>query len=603
MFVIGKTQLKEVYLASQKEGFRINEYLIINDEYHGNVLVEVVDSFTLPKAVDGVLPNGSTVELVEEVFKENKRIYIAKVNVLNVLTSPITPNSECRKADFSEVEDLLLQAQPDKGFTLGVIKGTENMQDELPTHLQNISPFWVNKRADKQKGVPFIINHRDQRVYPHIGIFGTSGSGKSFGMRVICEEMMKKRIPALAFDPHLELNFNKTMDGLASEHVYDYSDSHKIFKVGKDIGISFADLKFDELVHLLEFVDPLSEPQKSALESLYKKGDTLAHLKGQISKLKTAFEYNDLKQSERKDKSISPEETLLYERFKHEVSGAKALQALNWKIISLEKTNIFEGNVLGAERALKEGKLAIIRGDMQRLLMLSSYILKKFYKKRRNFQDASEQSGVENAEYFPMFFTIFDEAHNFAPKGHATPTRRIIKTIAQEARKYGVFEVFCTQKPDALDETIMAQLNTKIVYRLNTTSDMEMIQKETNLTPEEVKTLPDLPSGHCFVFSPTLPKTFAVQFRTTFTASPHSVDPFEEFVGYLKETAKDDVDDALLSILPIETGKMARIQSQLSDILGKSVDIETITKSLEKMEKEGRILAKKNPFGKSYTNI
>ncbi|WDU82706.1 helicase HerA domain-containing protein [Caloramator sp. Dgby_cultured_2] len=45
--------------------------------------------------------------------------------------------------------------------------------------------------------------------YPHIGIFGGSGSGKSFGMRVILEEIMKLNIPTVVLDPHYEMDFSK----------------------------------------------------------------------------------------------------------------------------------------------------------------------------------------------------------------------------------------------------------------------------------------------------------------------------------------------------------------------------------------------------------
>jgi hypothetical protein len=599
MNVIGKTGLRDLYLVSNKEAFRINEYLMIEDPSHGDIACEVIDTFTLPMAVAEVFPEGCSPEFLPSLdINKKDRLFMARAKVLKAIRTPIMTTSKVRKPEFDEVKHLLLQAKPEDSFHLGVILGTEDMQKDLPEEISNLSPLWKNKKAVNQEGVPFILDYREQRVYPHIGLFGTSGSGKSFGLRVMCEELMAKRIPGIAFDPHFELNFSKPMEGLSPEKVMDYSDRHEAFYIGKDIGITFTELNVDELGHLLLYVGSLSEPMRGALDALYEKGDSLAHLKQKISDLKEAFEEMEKPAKDREDLDASI--VLLYEKNKKKVSGAQTLQALSWRIDALENTDIFNGDVSKAEQAIKKGKLAIIRGDLRKLQMISSYVLNKFYKKRRNYQDAREK-GLELTEFFPMFFVIVDEAHNFAPKHDANPTKTILKTIAQEARKYGVFEIFCTQKPNALDDTILAQLNTKIIYRLNTASDMEMVQKETNLTEQEVQTLPDLPSGYCFVSSPTLPKTFAVRFRTTFTESPHVVDPFEEFQEELGRNQVFELDSVLLNFLPIKTTKLAGIHSDINAKAKTNASIKEITETLERMSKQGDIKRVKSPMGVEYS--
>ena len=601
MNVIGKAGLRDLYLVSPKEPFRINEYLMINDPTHKDVACEVIDTFTLPMAVAEVFPEGCSPEFLNVLnIKKDQPLFMARVKVLKQLRSPVMTTSPVRKPAFDEVKHLLLQAEPKDSFHLGVILGTEDLQSELPEDISNLAPLWKNKRAVNQEGVPFILDYREQRVYPHIGLFGTSGSGKSFGLRVMCEELMAKRIPGIAFDPHFELNFSRPMNGLPEDKVVDYSDRHEAFYIGKDIGITFTELNLDELCHLLLYVGSLSEPMRGALDVLYEKGDTLAKLKQNVSDLKVAFE--EMEKNKHDQEELTSNQALLYARHKTKVAGAATLQALSWRIDSLENTDIFEGDVSGAEKAIKKGKLAIIRGDLRRLQMISSYVLNKFYKKRRNYQDAREK-GMEGAEYFPMFFVIVDEAHNFAPKHDANPTKTILKTIAQEARKYGVFEIFCTQKPNALDDTILAQLNTKIIYRLNTASDMEMVQKETNLTEEEVQTLPDLPSGFCFVSSPTLAKTFAVRFRTTFTESPHVVDPFEEFQVELEKSQPFELDNILLDFLPIRSTKLASIHSDISAKAKGNISIKDITDTLKRLTVNGIINEKKSPMGSDYTLV
>lgn len=596
MFVLGRTNTKEIYLISQENPFIMNEYLMVMDPNYGTVPVEVISTIALPMAVPTVLPEGSAVEFLQILnIKSNEPIFMAKAHVLKTLTTPIMPTSKVRKPDFLEVEHILIHAKPDDGFTLGVIQGTTQMHKQLPKELQNIAPGWANKQAIPQDSVPFMFPFRKFREYPHIGIFGTSGSGKSFGLRVMEEEMMKFSIPGLSFDPHQESVFDKPMDGLSPEKQQNYKGKYEIFYIGKDVGIRFSELNLDELIHLFEFVGALSEPQKAALEALYEKGDTLVYLKQRIRDLKTAFEEHEKPKREQDQLSQAQEE--LYARYRNRVSGASTLQALSWKLDSLENTQIFDRDVEEVERALKQRKLAVIRGDIKRLQMLSSYMIKKFYKKRRRYQDARER-GLEE-DYFPMFFIVMDEAQNFAPKRQFSPIGNVLKTIALEARKYGVFLVMVTQKPDALDETIVAQLNTKIIYRLNTASDMEMVKKETNLTEEEVKTLPDLLSGSCFVSSPILPKTFAVRFRTTFTESPNTKDPFQELDQFGVSKERRELADFLATRLPINSANMSRVHAEVNQ-KWKSFAVKDVWDTLADMAKAGRVKEKKSPLGATY---
>jgi hypothetical protein len=45
-----------------------------------------------------------------------------------------------------------------------------------------------------QRDIPYILDLKSMHQYPHIGVFGGSGSGKSFGLRVVLEELMIQNI-------------------------------------------------------------------------------------------------------------------------------------------------------------------------------------------------------------------------------------------------------------------------------------------------------------------------------------------------------------------------------------------------------------------------
>jgi|HigsolmetaAR206D_1030411.scaffolds.fasta_scaffold00003_186 DNA helicase HerA-like ATPase len=597
MFVLGRTETKTVILATQESPFTLNEYLMIEDPYHGPVPVEVVDTFAYPMAVESVLPSGCAVEFLRAMeLKPDNPLFLAKADVLRPIATPVMPASRVRKPKFAEIQDILIQADPSKGFTLGVIEGTGPMQSELPDELQNVAPLWLGNQAGEQRGVPFFLDFHRLREYPHFEIIGTTGSGKTFGMRVLEEELMKFSIPGLVFDPHQESVFCNPVKGLPEALKTDFSGKYETFYIGKDVGIRFVELTLDELVHLFEFVGPLTDPQKAALEVLYEQGDTLAYLRQKIVNLKIAFEEKD--KPKREQEPLKPEQEELYAKYRNRVSGASTLQALGWKLDSLENTRIFNGDIEGVERALKARKLAVIRGDIRRLQMLSSYIIKKFYLKRRAYQDARERG--EEEECFPMFFIVMDEAHNFAPKGRFSPVGNVIKTVALEARKYGVFLVMVTQKPNALDETIMAQLNTKIIFRLHSKGDMDMIQRETNLTEEEMKRLPHLLSGSCFISSPLLSKNFVVRFRTTFTEVPNTKDPFEELDQFSVSKNREELATFLLGRLPIHSGKIAALHSEANRVLSGTYTLQDITDTLGELVVSGKVVKKQSPFGILY---
>ena len=110
---------------------------------------------------------------------------------------PLKPGRLSGEPIFEEVRDLLIKTYPKDGLTLGVIQGTEALSGSLPAELQQVAPLFDNKKASCLKwGVPFAFDYKSTNNYPHIGVFGGSGSGKkSFDLRVLIEELMDKKCP------------------------------------------------------------------------------------------------------------------------------------------------------------------------------------------------------------------------------------------------------------------------------------------------------------------------------------------------------------------------------------------------------------------------
>lgn len=605
IYIVGKTSPQEVCVVSAEREFVLDEYLIVEDSNSKDLVCEVLETYSYPSVDTDTFSHESGLfnSLKNQSIDINKTLHVAKLKVLEEVYSPIQVGCNVREPEFGDLEKLLIRTTTDNGFTLGVIKGTENLQNKLPAQFFNIAPLYNSSTGIiPQQGIPFIFDYYAVKEYPGIGLFGNSGSGKSFTVRVFCEEIMQKRVPAVIFDPHYEFDFTNTAKNIPDSMKANYNNKHEMFQVGVNVGINFVDLNTDELISLMEFVADVSQPMRSAVEELHQKNDSFTSLINRVEKLKMAFENQDKSEHER---DILPEEiVLLYAKHKNKIAGTTTLQAVAWRLDQLNKTGIFGHDITLVELCMLKRKLAIIRGDLKLLKMFASYVIKKLYRKRRAYRDWA-QSLNDDMKYqpqkFPPFFIILDEAHHFAPNSnYINPTKSILREIGQEARKYGVFLILGTQRPALLDSTLTAQLNTKIVFRTGIESDMQMIKMETNLSPKQVSRLPELTSGNAFVSSAILSKTLYVRFRATKTQSPHSNHPFDELDGF---NSNDKLKSALLDYLPFSEEKLPRCHAEINKKVGRVVALSEILEVLDEMAEQQEIKREHSPFGNIYDKL
>ena len=599
IYVVGNTTPKEVYVVSNQRPFVMDEYLIIEDKTIGDCVGEVINTYHYPN-IKGKEDLKYQLDIYNSLCRVNMAcgsIYLAKVKILEEYAIPIASESKVRTPNFNEIEKLLMPT--DTGIALGVINGTGDFK--VPDEYSQVAPlFKAGVGVVPQKGLPFILDHYMFREYPHIGFFGGSGSGKTFGIRCLAEGLMEKGIPAIIFDPHNEFSFDIEMPGYPQSGKKPLKNMSEVFVIGKNVGINFSELRTEEIISLLEFVAELTQPMIGALEALHEKNDSFVTLYDRVNKLRKAFEYHDNKYRNPKDQTeLSHDIALIYERFKEKVSGTATLQALSWRLSQLNKIGIFNCDISGVEACLVKRKTAVIRGKQKHLKMLASYLITKLYRKRRAFKDYEQSGETKAPTKFPPFFIIVDEAHDFAPNGnYSNPAKRILREISQEARKYGVFEVFGTQRPSLLDMTITAQLNTKVIFRTNIEADMQMIAKETNLNEQQVKRLPELSSGNAFISSATLKKTMYIRFKATRTISPNSEHPYDELNQY---DTDDKLREWLLANMPIKTGKYHLINSEINAVMNRMVPLPEVVEILDLMVMEGLVSKVKSPLGADYS--
>lgn len=601
-YIIGRTGLNEVYIMNQETPIAISSYFLIEDRINGKLIGEIIDTFNIPCITEELLNKiGSDLKMIAKVgLKEDEVTYVGKLKLMQDLVFPITPLSEVKLATFEEIKPFVYKTNVEDGFNIGIIKGTELMQEDLPDNLKNVAPMWENGFAVEQKGIPFVFDYNAFREYPNLFTTGGSGSGKSFAFRVLMEDSMDHNIPSIVFDIHNEFEFNVPMSGL--KQIRNYQGKYDIFKVGKDIGIDFNEITTGELMTLIAHKEPLSDAQRRILERIHKTGMSIGDFEHQLNIMADAFGKMD---SFRADpNTLTPEERFYYDEYKKYVTSPDTIRSILSKFQLVKDTGIFIKNIQPVKMCLKNSKLAIIRGNLAVAKMLMTFMLNRFYNERRYYLDNNIKN-PNDPKFFPPFLLFIDEAHNFAHKDLSSPLRNLLRQLAQEARKYGVFLIICTQGPCLLDKTLLDQMNTKISLRTSDIINKDIIKNELNLTDIQYEMLPNLPSGCGFISSPILSKTFHIQFRTSFTMQPKAVGTFDELHQFQQNQnnineVQNEICQWIMNEAKPDSRKKAQLLANLNRV-GHNLDIQNLSDILHEMDKIGVIKITKNAMGESYS--
>lgn len=104
----------------------------------------------------------------------------------------------------------------------------------------------------------------------------------------------------------------------------------------------------------------------------------------------------------------------------------------------------------------------------------------------------------------PVFF-VLEEAHNFVPGGQGAQSHSaaIIKRIASEGRKFGLFLVLITQRPYKVHGDTLSQCNSQIIMRLTNPQDQQAIRLSSESISEGLLAdLPGLNIGEAVILGP-----------------------------------------------------------------------------------------------------
>ena len=306
------------------------------------------------------------------------------------------------------------------------------------------------------------------------GIFGKTGTGKSFLTRlVLCGLIKNKKAVNLIFDMHNEYGFRAMKEG---------GQGNSFVKGLKQL--------FGNQVALFS-LDPESSRQRGIQpdHEVYITYDQVAvedviALQDELQLNPTASESAYLVYAMYKDRwlrqllSIDGPDV---EQFAEDIGANKSsLSALHRKLKRLENFPFMVNSLNGAD-AVDTMMDYIDRGihivlEFGRQTGMLAYLLVANILSRRIHEQYVTKSekfyASQKPEDQPRHLVItIEEAHKFL--NPATARQTIFGTIAREMRKYYVSLLVVDQRPSGIDEEVLSQLGTKITALLNDEKDIQ----------------------------------------------------------------------------------------------------------------------------------
>lgn len=145
-----------------------------------------------------------------------------------------------------------------------------------------------------------------------------------------------------------------------------------------------------------------------------------------------------------------------------------------------------------------------------RLLAINSVLATHWDKARGSWARALRRD-PESDTRVPTFIVV-DEAHNLIPaEAHGKAEialREQFRTIVAEGRKYGLFLILASQRPDKLDPLVLSECENKVVMRLGSGSVLAITQKMLGLDdvpPKLLEKCLEFETGRALLIGPWAP--------------------------------------------------------------------------------------------------
>ncbi|NOR84587.1 DUF87 domain-containing protein [archaeon] len=331
---------------------------------------------------------------------------------------------------------------------------------------------------DANKDVKVYMN-TEGLISKHVAVLAATGSGKSYTVGVILEELLEKKLPVVILDPHGEYVSLKFKNDNEKElaMMEKYGISPKAFNVVEyspdprlnpgSIAIKFAENELN--ANDLSQIFP-TKPTSAQMAILYTAiRDAKEHKKGK-------YNLDDIVNFVANSESSS-----------------------KWNVINMielvKDLGLFSTDPTKLSDIVKPGQASIInlRGVAPEIQGIVSYkIVEQIFEKRK-------------VGRIPPLFMIIEEAHNFCPEKEVRASSKIIRNVASEGRKFGLGLCIISQRPARVDKNVLSQCNTQIILKITNPNDLKAVSYAEGITSGIESEIKNLNPGTALILGHEMP--------------------------------------------------------------------------------------------------
>ena len=370
------------------------------------------------------------------------------------------------------------------------------------------------------------------------GVFGKSGTGKTFFTRLLLIGMVQKKAAAnLIFDMHNEYGWEGSSEGgrsvkglkqlfpsqIAVFALDEESARRRQVKTDCIVEIGYDEIEPED-IELLKDTLNLTQPAIEAVYQLARNFGEQRWLEGFLN-LGSGEETKDLLDR------LSIHESS-YRNLRRGLERLRRLPFLVHHARENSVQRILEYLDRGMNVVLEFGRYT----DVTAYVLVANILTRRIYAQYRERKEAA--MGEKKAEPYPLVITI-EEAHKFLNPAVAGQT--IFGTIAREMRKYNVTLLVIDQRPSGIDDEVMSQLGTKVAYLLDNEKDIDSVLMGVSGKTELKTVLAKLEAKQqALIFGHALPMPVVVKTREYGSAESYREFGFRD-AAELKRKAEEDI--------------------------------------------------------------
>ncbi|MFA5317733.1 MAG: ATP-binding protein [Dehalococcoidales bacterium] len=414
-----------------------------------------------------------------------------------------------------------------------VVKLASQEDIELVFGPEDEKRFYVGSPLDMETKICLDL---EELVKRSNGIFGKSGTGKTFLTRLLLIGMLQKsRAVNLIFDMHNEYGWAgsserghkvKALKQLFPSRVAVFTldeENSKVRRVSTDfvVRIGYDEVEPEDIALLRQTLG-LTEP---AVEAVYQ----VARRFGR-NWLKKVLELDDTEAIKDLREELNIHEST-FQNLKRGLGIIKRMPFMVPHVTEKAVARILEYLGRGINVVLEFGRFR----DITAYVLVANMLSRRIYDQYQTLMEKA--MGTDGVQPQPLVITI-EEAHKFLSPEVASQT--IFGTIAREMRKYNVTLLIIDQRPSGIDEEVLSQLGTKITCLLDNERDVDCVLAGVSGKSELKTVLSRLESRQqALIFGHAVPMPAPIRIREYGSAESYRSFALGDHGGSKQQAQKD----------------------------------------------------------------